>query len=80
MIIIIITWTVDDRRLSGSIAQSFAVTIKLYELFVSRSTRRFVRIVPFAAITKSSCSSPAVIVYSIRPLSPIIGNDLLNKY
>lgn len=61
----------DERRLSGSRAQSFAVTTKLYELFVSRSTSCFVSIVPFWTISKSPFSSPAVMMYSMRPLFPI---------
>lgn len=54
----------------NSLAQSLAVTIKLYELFVSLSSSRRVRIVPLAAISKSLLSSPDVIAYSMRPLSP----------
>lgn len=65
------TWTVDESRFSGSSAESRAVTTKLYIGIVSRSSMRCVRIVPFCRIIKSLLSSPAVMLYSMRPLLPI---------
>lgn len=65
-----LTWTVDDSLFSGSLAQSRAVTTKLYIGIVSRSSACCVWIVPFDMIMKSLFSSPAVILYSMRPLYP----------
>lgn len=65
-----LTWTVDESLFSGSLAQSRAVTTKLYIGIVSRSSACCVRIVPFDMIMKSLFSSPAVILYSMRPLYP----------
>lgn len=67
-----LTWIVDDSRFSDSWAESSAVTTRLYVLIVSRSSRRLVRIVPFCAISKSLLSSPAVMLYSMWPLCPVM--------
>lgn len=67
-----LTCTVDDSCCSGGRAASVACTTRPYELRVSRSSSLRVTIVPLGWMWKAPCSSPAVIVYTMRPLSPVL--------
>lgn len=63
---------------ANSSAQSRAVTVSVYVDRCSLSKLRRVRIVPLLSIPNSESTSPAVMLYSMSPLLPVI-NKVCDK-